>query len=187
MENVDHRTFIYRISAENQITYLNRDWIAFARQNQAPELVPEQLLGQDLDRYIVGEETKQLYEMIYERVRRTRREIQLPFRCDSPCQKRYFRMCIAPARAGELEFTVKVLRLELCPTGALLDNTAAHTGGFLVICSWCKRIQIDSRHWVEIEEAMKKRELFDPQPPSLTHGVCPDCFATIRRQLGDGP
>jgi hypothetical protein len=183
MESTDQRTFLYRIDAKSRFTFVNQEWLAFAQENQAPELTPEQVLGQQLDRYIAGQETKLLYEMIYERVRKTGRDIHLPFRCDSPDEKRDFRMRIAALEEGGLEFTVQVVRIERRPPVSLLDNSVGHAATFLVICSWCKRIRLDDDRWVEIEQATAERELFGAAPPSLTHGVCSDCLANIRSQL----
>jgi hypothetical protein len=182
MEAAEDRTFIYHINAANQIIYLNREWIAFAEENHAPELTPEHVLGQELDRFIIGAETKQLYGMVYERVRKTRREVHIPFRCDSPHQKRFFTLRIASLLESALEFTIKVVKMER-QSVPFLDNSIEHSSAFVVICSWCKRIQINDGRWVEIENAIQEQKLFGPRPPNLTHGVCPDCISTIRQQL----
>ncbi len=180
----DHRTFIYRIDAANKIIFLNQEWIDFAKENQAPELTPEYVLGQPVNRFIAGWETKHLYDLIYESVRQKRREIQIPLSCDSPTLRRSFQMCVVSLERGILEFTVKVLRIEPLPLRPILDNRVERSSEIVVICSWCKRIQIESS-WVEIENALEKRKLFGTYPPTLTHDVCPDCFTAIRREIED--
>jgi hypothetical protein len=181
----DHRRFVYRCDAQNRIVFLNEEWIDFARENEAPELTAEYVLGQPLERFIAGWETRHLYELIYQSVRQRGREVRIPFACDSPSVRRSFQMRLAPLEKGELEFTVEVIAIEPIPLRPLLDNRIEHSSQVVVICSWCKRIRIALSRWVAIEDAVEKKELFGTPPPSLTHDVCPDCFATIRRQIDE--
>jgi hypothetical protein len=181
----DHRTFIYRIDAENKVIFLNQEWIDFAKENEAPELTPEYVLGQPLDRFIVGWETKHLYNLIYKSLRHGRREVRIPFSCDSPTLRRSFQMRLAPLDRGILEFTVEVIRIEPVPPQPILDNQLEHSSEVVVICSWCKRIRVNNSRWVEIANAVEKKKLFGATLPSLTHDVCPDCFSAISRQIED--
>ncbi|MBE0598678.1 MAG: hypothetical protein IH614_15575 [Desulfuromonadales bacterium] len=179
----DDRLFIYRIDAEDRITLVNREWLDFARENAAPELVPEHLLGEPLERFIADWPTRHLYEIVYQRVRQAGRKVRLPFRCDSPDRRRAFQMTIAPLEQGGLEFTVRVVGIEPSPKRPVLDRSVKHSTEVAVICSWCKRLRVGADRWAEIEEAVAEEELFGADPPSLTHDVCPACLATIRDQL----
>ncbi len=181
----DLRTFIYRIDAQDRITFVNREWVEFARENEASELTPENVLGQPLQRYISGWETRHLYELIYQCVREKGREVQVHFNCDSPHLRRSFRMRLFPLDRGALEFSIQVLEIKPVLPRPILDNTIEHSAEVVVICSWCKRIRIENGHWVEIADAMTYRALFGAIPPKLTHDVCEDCFSAIRRQLDD--
>ena len=179
----DQRAFIYRIDAQDRISFVNREWADFAKENEAPELTPEAVLGQPLERFLVGWETRHLYELIYARVRRMGQEVRLPFNCDSPTLRRAFSMRIIPLEEAALAFVVEVLEIEPRPPRPLLDNRIEHAAEFVLICSWCKRIRIAPERWIEIEEAAEAQKLFAAPPPSLTHGVCPDCLTTIQCQL----
>lgn len=46
--------------------------------------------------------------------------------------------------------------------------------GLLPICAYCKQIRDDSGHWDSVESYVEKRS-----EAHFSHGVCPDCFATI--------
>ena len=48
----------------------------------------------------------------------------------------------------------------------------------LVMCSWCKRVDVDG--WCEVDEAVARRAslLAVPAPP-ITHGICPDCHRAL--------
>ncbi len=183
----DLRTFVYRIDARDTIIFVNREWVDFARENQAPELTPGNVLGQPLERFIDGWETRHLYELIYQSVRRRPRQIRIPLNCDSPTVRRAFVLRLSPLEGGVLEFAVQVVEIRPLAPRPILDPTVARSSETIAICSWCKRIRTDDDgRWGEIECALAHRELFGPTPPSLTHGVCPDCFRIIRRQLDEG-
>lgn len=173
------RLFVYHIDSQNHITYLNQAWIDFAQENQAPELVPDRVLGQDLASFIADWETRHLYEIIYDRIRRTGKIVQLPFRCDSPELRRFFQMTVAPLPAEGLSFTVRVIRIEPRPRVALLDSSTEPTGHHVVICSWCKRVELPVGHWVDLETVIDQQCFFGAAPPSLTHDVCPHCLEKI--------
>lgn len=47
---------------------------------------------------------------------------------------------------------------------------------FVIICSWCKLVEVESG-WLEVEEAIDKLGLFDePVLPRISHGCCSPCF-----------
>jgi hypothetical protein len=49
--------------------------------------------------------------------------------------------------------------------------------GFLRICAWCKKINLDDQ-WLPVDEYFK--EGFDTD---TTHGMCPTCFENMKRKL----
>ncbi|MHB8977158.1 MAG: hypothetical protein ACYDAI_10820 [Trichloromonadaceae bacterium] len=180
---VANRIFAYRINEANRITFLNQNWLDFAQENQAAELTADRVLGEELNRFIADWETRHLYELIYARVRQTGRDVQFPFRCDSPECRRSFQMHIASLPQGGLDFTVQVIALEPRPALRLLDNSVAQSADWVVICGWCQRIE--SNGWIAVEEATERKELFGATPPRLTHGICPDCLTAIQRRVMD--
>lgn len=181
--NADDRSFFYRTDAKNRIIFVNQEWIDFAQENQAPELKQVNVVGQPLERFITGWETRHLYEIVYERVRQSGQDVLIPFRCDSPEFRREFQMRVSLSEKNCLDFTVRVIRITQRPPNQLLDSLVEHSSESFVICSWCKRIQMESTCWVDIEEAVKMQNLFGAAPPSLTHEVCPDCLKTIIHQI----
>lgn len=180
---MDKRKFIYRIDAEDRIVFLNQEWLEFAGENDAPELTAETVLGRPLESFITGWETRHLYELLYARVRRTGREIRLPFNCDSPTMRRSFRLHLVPLANEMLEFNVEVTGLLPTPARPLLDRRSAHSAETVVICSWCKQLRSEPYGWRPIEEMPEAEKYFRDPPPSLTHDICPDCLAAIRHQL----
>jgi hypothetical protein len=52
------------------------------------------------------------------------------------------------------------------------------------MCSWCSRFRLVGDHWVEAETAVDALGIFQTSTvPDVTHGMCPDCYATITRAL----
>jgi CheY-like chemotaxis protein len=52
--------------------------------------------------------------------------------------------------------------------------------GRLSICGYCKKIKDDEGQWPEIEAYVMKHSY-----ASFSHGMCPDCFARMKKQLED--
>lgn len=50
--------------------------------------------------------------------------------------------------------------------------------GLLPICSYCKKIRDDDNYWQVVETYLAKQT--DVQ---FSHGICPDCFSRIAREL----
>jgi phosphoserine phosphatase RsbU/P len=50
--------------------------------------------------------------------------------------------------------------------------------GLLPICSYCKRIRCDHGYWEQLESYLSSHT--DAQ---FTHGVCPKCYETVRKQI----
>ncbi|MDB6130862.1 MAG: hybrid sensor histidine kinase/response regulator [Verrucomicrobiales bacterium] len=66
----------------------------------------------------------------------------------------------------------------------LQEALAQHTkvlGGFLPICSCCKKIRDDEGIWNQVEKYLRERTEI-----TFTHGVCPDCSTKMLSEL-DSP
>ena len=50
--------------------------------------------------------------------------------------------------------------------------------GLLPICCYCKKIKDDAGIWNQIETYIMLRT-----SASFTHGMCPDCFETVKKQI----
>lgn len=50
--------------------------------------------------------------------------------------------------------------------------------GLLSICSWCKKILVEDKNWMRIEEYIEKNSY-----AQFSHGGCPDCLAKFRAKL----
>ena len=166
----------YDLDDEWHIVAVDDAWSAFARANDAPELLPPAPIGQKVLSYVEDHTTVALYEALFARARRTRVPITIPFRCDSPTRRRYLDLRIeAKARSG-LRLRSRLLRSEAREAVPLLDRRRPRDGRLLRMCSFCKRVEAHDR-WCEVEDAVTSLRLFDSfSLPTLTHGLCYACY-----------
>jgi CheY-like chemotaxis protein len=61
-------------------------------------------------------------------------------------------------------------------------KTIKTLSGLVPICAWCgKKIQDDDGQWTNIEVYIEKHS-----DAEFTHGICPDCLAKFKKELGNG-
>ncbi len=174
----------YRIDARNRITCVSPAWSAFAINNGAPELTGERVLGKSLWDFVADRETRHLYVLVFEKVRRDRQPITIPFNCDSPTLRRFMQLAISALPEGGLALVGHLLREESREPARLLDRMAERSQSYLRICSWCRRVEAGANDWIEVEDAIRRLTLFSSSVlPQLTHGVCPTCRSLLYERL----
>lgn len=52
--------------------------------------------------------------------------------------------------------------------------------GLLPICSYCKKVRNEENYWQQVESYLSAHSDI-----KLTHGVCPDCYARMMKELDD--
>ncbi|MEZ5501851.1 MAG: hypothetical protein R3E50_04035 [Halioglobus sp.] len=181
-------TIRYRVNAQDVVVEINGAWKDFAVENDQPSLGASLVLGRPIWQFIAGMELRHLYELVVARVRQKGESVTLPFRCDAPDSRRYMEMSIRPLPDNGVEYETRLLRLEQRPVAGLLAAGNERSESLLAICSWCKRVQVTEGEWVEVEEAVSRLDLFqrDLLPP-ITHGICPDCRATLMQAAQANP
>ncbi len=173
----------YGIDARDRLESIDATWCDFANKNGGEELAGESVLGKSLWDFISDQETAHLYKVLVSKVRRTGETLALPFRCDSPEFRRYLQLKMSPSANGGVQFVSETLREEQRRPIQLLNGHGDPQSSFLIICSWCKRIEITSG-WVEAEFAIAVLGLFDESlMPQLSHAMCPDCRRIVEAQL----
>lgn len=183
-DRVSQTSFVYHVDADDRIVHVSSRWEAFARANGAPELAGEAVIGRPLLDFVSGLEAQEIYLAVLARVRASRRVVSLPFRCDAPGVRRFMVLEVVPSHAGGLSFVSRLTREEPRPSQPLVDATVRRGGGLLNMCSWCKRVALDSGRWLEVEEAVSRLRLFEQDSmPEISHGVCNDCARGVRERL----
>ncbi len=169
----DERTFIHRIDGDDVIEFVNQEWIEFAAENwdaDAARRVP----GTPIWDYVANRSVRHLLQVVVERLRGSGRTVTLPYRCDSPECRRFMEMELEVVAFDKVEFRSRILREEPREPVPLLDPEAARSPEMLVMCSWCKRVDVPP--WMEVEQAVEALNLFGPEEvPTITHGICDEC------------
>lgn len=179
--------FTYRIDNRDIIVSVSRNWESFARANAwSSRLSPENVVGHLLWDFIQDIETRHLYKEVFRKVRAGKPTGPIPFRCDSPQERRFLMLFLSPLPDGQIDITSTILRSERRDPVSLLDKDTPRSSDFIRICSMCKKILTPHSKWVEIEEGLTQLRPFEAvEMPSLTHGLCPNCYEVIIADLDD--
>ncbi|MEC9491345.1 hypothetical protein [Flexistipes sp.] len=177
-------TIEYKIDKKDRINYIDQAWIRFARLNDCGiKCKKEFVYGMHIFDCICDPETRFLYQTIIETVRNSGKSVKFPFRCDSPAERRFLEMEISPLNYGEILFKSYTLKTEKrCKVNILAKNKEGSE--LITVCSMCKKIKTDKNTWSEVEDALKKLELFlKTKLPQLTHGLCPSCYRRMMDEI----
>lgn len=164
----------YAIDEEDRLVRVNDAYYRFAGENGWPGA--DASLGRSIWDFVSGEQLTTLLRILVRRVRRTRKVVELTFRCDGPDVRRELDIRIAPTSSGRaVLFETRVRSEEAREFQPLLDPTAERSDELIEMCGWCDRFLV-SDEWVEVEEAAARLKLFRrSEPPALSHGICPEC------------
>ena len=182
--------FVYSIDEEDIIVSVSPNWESFARANAwASKLKPKKVVGHPLWDFIQDPETRHLYQELFKKVRTGSPCGSIPFRCDSPQERRFLSLGITLQPKDHIEITSTILKTERRDPIRLLEKDQQRSKDLLRICSMCKKIAANRNNWVEIEEGLTQLKLFEARMvPQLTHGICPDCYRDVMADLDDlGP
>ena len=169
----------YRINGDDEIIFVNDNWSQFALANDAPEFVAEKVLNRGLWEFITDDTTIELYRDLVAKAR-SAREINFNFRCDSPDARRLLRMTINLLENDSVQFDTRTIWTEKRNPQNVLQKDVPPSDDILLVCSWCKKIDVQNGDWQEIEEAISNLGLFELDNfPQLSHGMCLACYQTI--------
>ena len=174
---------LYRLNGRDEIEFVNDAWGDFAAANGGVRLAAADVLGRPLWDFIADSTTRELYRSVLARIQGGR-SVRFTFRCDSPACRRLLEMSVTSGPGGGgAEFRTRTLSEESRPRQPLLTSDALQSDELVRVCGWCKKVNVGGA-WVEVEEAVSRLRLFErPLLPKVTHGICTDCLATVKRAL----
>jgi len=174
----------YLIDKNDIILEVNQEWNDFVKANQIEDIDATKIVGQSLWKYISHTGVLLLYEMVLKRARETQKKIILPFRCDSPSLRRFMQIEITPLQNDEIAFETQLLRSQSRAAILFSEYNEKSNAPLLHICSWCNHFKVSENEWVEIEEGIKKFNLFSLDPlPMITHDLCKFCFEKVINKI----
>lgn len=172
--------YCYSIDGADSVVSVSDTWLAFARENGAPELTRDFVVGESLWEFIKGDTTKLLYKQLVQHVRDTDTTLVVPFRCDSPSVQRDMRLEIKQTCKGEVEFAGVLLSAKPRSYLPVLDARVPLTSDILTLCSCCKRALVEAIGWLRLEDAVVLSHCFEADSrPRLRYSICPKCALSM--------
>ena len=165
----------YVIDANNRLVDVDRDWDSFLSHNGgAAHAASQQVLGQPLDQFLAGDATKMFVRAALDAARLLGQTRALPYRCDSPSERRQFEMVISPVGNGHVKVEHRLLSSQARTTrpSAPAQPTA------LWRCSQCLAVRhAGSPDWLSTDVAgldVAHSGATGTHGP-LAQDVCPSC------------
>lgn len=174
----------YRIDGNDVLIDVGQSWSQFARENGASRLAataPNRTLWTYFDR----DEVRELWQLLVNRVRASRKEVRVPLRCDSADTRRWFEMTVTPEAGGNVRFLCALVFEESREPVALLDPGLPRDLDVepVPVCSWCGRGGSGST-WLDIEDLVQADRLLEqPSMPPISYGICDPCRHDMSAEL----
>ena len=166
----------YTLDDADTIVAVNGPWDDFARKNEGEQILADKIVGQKLDRFILGDDTRMFVRTMIMSARVLKKTIYRPYRCDSPTLKRFMEMTVHPLPEGQVEVVHRELHSE--PITHVIRIAAGPVGSstaYVKRCSLCNRVKVQGI-WSELDNALEtERLLVEASSLKVIYGVCPDC------------
>ncbi|MEX2454933.1 MAG: hypothetical protein WD470_09530 [Rhodospirillaceae bacterium] len=168
-----------------------RNWERFARENDAPELLSASVVGRSVFDFMSGNAVQTELRNVFRTLKTRERERWLmPFRCDSPGERRNMRLSITPidGKGGVAGFLFQsiLLSVETRPPIDLFDFKAL--SGLMAelrdlplvrMCSYCQRVNDEEHTHGDWQEAERYYALGGTSQVRISHGICGPCRIVV--------
>jgi hypothetical protein len=176
----------YSIDAADCIEAVNESWTRFATANGGESVLPSNVVGSSLWRWISDASTRQVYKTLLKNARSGAPLVRFRFRCDAPRERRLLEMHISANRDASVDFETRLILSQPRDDVRLIAADAPRTDALISVCGWCMRVQVSPGQWIEVDRAVVMLELFQSERlPAITHGMCPECYDTMMAAADD--
>jgi hypothetical protein len=167
---------IYTIDAYDRLVAVNREFVAsFAPQDEA-----QALIGRPVWDFVAGTLPRQLWAVLYARVRAANAPLFVPLRADSATERRVVDVELHPMVDRFIRHVRECVWVEPRPAIALLDPNYPRDERSLLRCAWCARVRVRLGVWQEIEAAQSALRIEATQTlPAVRDGVCAACTQSV--------
>lgn len=177
---------IYTIDALDRIVFVNAAWMEFMRGEPGThgaggdEFTIRSVIGRPIWDFVQGTQVRQLWEVLYGRIRAVGAPVFVPMRCDTPSLRRLIDLELHPLGERSIQHVCECVWSEARPAVALLDPAYPRDDRTLRSCTWCSRIQVHLGAWEEIEDAQRMLQIEATQTlPAVQKGVCTTCKQSL--------
>jgi hypothetical protein len=171
---------VYTIDAQDRLVFANAAFKAFHRDH----VDVEPLLGGPVWALVPDGQIRQLWELLYGRVRAVGSSMFVPMRADTAVERRLIDIELLPQHDGSIRHTCDRVWTEARAAVALLDPAYPRDERTLRCCYWCKRIQVRLGSWQEIEDAQLILSIEAAETlPVLAPSVCSTCKQSLLKSF----
>ena len=171
---------VYTIDGLNRLAGVNEAWVRFMQVGNHVDASAQSAVGRLIWDYVSGVQVRQLWEVLYERVRAVGAPIFVPMRVDTPSLRRLIDLELHAIGDRSIQHVCECVWTEARPAVALLDPAYPRDERTLLSCAWCNRIQVRIGAWEEIEDAQRILQIEATSTlPSLKAGVCTTCKQSL--------
>lgn len=169
----------YRLDALDRIIETGGDlWDTVAAHNDGDGALRARVEGTTIFKHICDDATRLFLWTLLDGVRKIRRPVARPYRCDSPTHKRFMEMSIEPDDRSGLVVRHRVVRTESLRVPVKFRTSARTAKRLIVRCSMCNRLRLDGA-WLESEDAARQLPV-TTRAHDVAYGVCDDCKVVAR-------
>lgn len=173
---------IYTIDSFDRLIEVNRAFVD-SFQNAA-ELAPSSLVGRPIWDFVDGALPRQLWRVLYSRVRSLAAPLFVPLRADTASHRCLIDLELHPAADRAIRHVRECVSFEARPSVALLDTNYPRDERMLNRCAWCARVQVSFGHWQEVEDAHVSLDLgAGATLPILCETACDPCKQSLLKNF----
>jgi hypothetical protein len=171
---------VYIIDARDRFVFVNPAWGRFMVPARGLEPSLSEVIGRSIWDRMPGGVVRQLWELLYSRVRAAGGSVFVPTRADRVDERRLIDIELTPLADGSIRHVCEPVWSEARPAVALLDPAYPRDERSLRCCMWCRRIQVRLGAWEEIEDAQRTLAIpADTSLPRLEPGACGTCKQSL--------
>lgn len=175
-DTLDERP-IYTIDASDRLVFVNSAWHEFIAPVAAGS---GPVLGRAIWERIPSGVVRQLWELLYSRVRAIGGGVFVPMRVDRADERRLIDIELQPLGDGSIRHICEPVWREPRAAVALLDPAYPRDQRVLRSCAWCQRIQVRLGVWEEIEQAQQTLAILaEATLPQLEPVACTSCKQSL--------
>lgn len=171
---------VYIIDAQDRIVFVNPAWSRFVAPPRGVGPALPDVIGRPIWDRIPDGVVRQLWELLYSRVRAIGGSVFVPTRADRADERRLIDIELTPLGDGSIRHVCEPVWREGRPAVALLDPAYPRDERGLRCCMWCRRIQVRLGGWEEIEDAQQTLAIpADSTLPRLEPTACTTCKQSL--------
>lgn len=171
---------VYIIDAHDRIVFGNPAWSQLVAPARGDVSGLPDVFGRPIWQRIPEGVVRQLWQLLYSRVRAVGGSVFVPMRVDRADERRLIDIELQPLGEGLIRHVCEPVWRESRLAVALLDPSYPRDERSLLSCMWCRRIQVRLGGWEEIEDAQQTLAIpADSSLPRLEPSACTSCKQSL--------